>query len=315
MADPGEVAEPLQYADYSEWQNELQQKNDEEAAAAKNYWKQNDFSSIPPLVLPFQSRPNPTAAFEPDSVSVQLNDELLKRIDQASSGDRANFLLAAWQVLLSRLAAQPEVVVGVVSDGRSHEELSSALGLFARALPIHANFDEPLTFSEILQHTQKSQSEASEFQDYLELSGEELAAGFAVEHRFEKQSAAGVDFSAYRQRAYSNRFHLLLRCVIAGDRWNVELVYDRAYFRRDVVERVAERLSSCSLQPQRSQAGRLTHCRLCRPPTPADRRLIHQTSADFPREQCIHFLFEDQAALKPDLQRSVAGNSNSATRN
>jgi len=164
-----EKTAPLQYADYSEWQNELLQKTDEESAAAGDYWKQHDYAEIPPLVLPFERRAQGDAVYQPEVVSVPLDGELLQALQAQSIGDVSNFLLAGWQVLCWRLSGQCEVVIANVSEGRSHEELIGAVGLFAKAIPILCSFETDRPFSDIVRQAQAARSEAAESQDYLEL--------------------------------------------------------------------------------------------------------------------------------------------------
>jgi hypothetical protein len=48
--------EPLQYADFSEWQNELFEAVGDEAETAKAFWRRQDLGAAPALSLPFQQR-------------------------------------------------------------------------------------------------------------------------------------------------------------------------------------------------------------------------------------------------------------------
>src|SRR5437899_1332985 len=161
------VAAPLQYADYSEWQKELLQKNDDEAREGKEYWVRHDFTSIPNLPLPFEHKREGNVPFLPDSVPVLLDGQLLSQLDGVASGDVAHFLLACWQVLLWRLTGQAEVVIGYVSDGRNHEELASALGLFAKAIPLYANFEPDCSVADVVKQVRQARLEIDEWQDYF----------------------------------------------------------------------------------------------------------------------------------------------------
>ena len=290
-------ADPLQYADYSEWQNELLQKNDEEAVAGKTFWKQHDLALLPPLVLPFEGKPKARTEFAPETVAVPIDSHTLARL----GGDPSGFLLAAWQVLLWRLTGQAEFTVGVVSDGRGHEELTNALGLFCKALPLYANFEQDRSFAGVQQATQAAKAEAIEHQDYLELTGQDLPVGFSVEGHPSDQSATGLTFSVYAQRFETNRFHLELKCTHNSGAWTLELVYDPAYFRRDVVERIAQRLAILLAAAAADPSAAAATLPIM---DEAERRLVvegfNQTAADFPREKCIQGLFEEQAARKPN---------------
>src|SRR5206468_1728807 len=46
--------EPLQYADYAQWQNELLAGDD--AEAGRDFWKEKNYSSLPNVTLPFEGR-------------------------------------------------------------------------------------------------------------------------------------------------------------------------------------------------------------------------------------------------------------------
>src|SRR5207248_4877263 len=96
--------DPLQYADYSEWHNDLQLKDDEESQAGKEFWHKQNLGAIPPLVLPFECKAEQAGEFRPEFVRVALDAKALKVADPRT------FMLACWQALLWRVTGQPEVV-------------------------------------------------------------------------------------------------------------------------------------------------------------------------------------------------------------
>src|SRR4051794_15531315 len=292
-----EEAEALQYADYSEWQNELLQKNDEESRAGKEFWKQHDLSNLPPLVLPFEAKPRGESEFAPETVEISVDAGALGDLGD----DPSAFLLAAWQVLLWRLTGQAEFAVAVLSDSRSHEELTNALGLFSKALPVYTNFETNRSFAEIVQSAAAARSAAIEQQDYFELSGQDLPVGFSVEEISADHSDGELKFSVYAQRCEMDRFHLQLKCYSQPGAWKLELVYDPSRLRSDVVKHVAHRfailLSAAAADPKRA-AGTLPIM------DENERRQVlsvfNQTAAEFPREKCVHDLFEHQVGRRPD---------------
>jgi amino acid adenylation domain-containing protein len=303
-ANPGGSAtESLQYADYSEWQNELLQKADESSQPGKDYWNSHDFSATPPLAFPFQLKPEGDQDFCPATISIQLHRDVLERINSVSSEDARNILLCCWQVLLWRLTGQLEVVIGYVSDGRTQEELGSALGLFTKTMPLHTNFEPDLPFAELLKQMGQGESEITDWQDYFPLARmeQELPVGFSIKNTFQAQTADGLSFSIYEERCHSDRFHLELRCIADGALAGAELAYDPAYFRRDVAERIARRFSillNAAVADPNTLVSKL-------PIMDADERRqvvisFNQTTADYPRHKCIHQLFEEQAARTPD---------------
>ncbi len=215
-----EGADPLQYADYSEWQNELQQKDDEESTSGKEYWAGYEAAQIPALSLPFVRKPEAAAEFQAETVAVNLEPQVASYLHGATNA--SDFLLAGWQTFLWRLTGQAEVVVGFVSDGRSHEELGAAFGVFAKALPVYANFEADQTLTELMAQADHARSEAVSRQDYFTLDDpESLPVGFTVEEKSPAQSAGGVSFSVFQERSYVNGFQLELRCLMDSGNWQV----------------------------------------------------------------------------------------------
>jgi amino acid adenylation domain-containing protein len=291
--------EVLQYADYSEWQNELLQKKDPDGQVGQDYWSRHQFSSIPKLVLAFERKPQASVPFRPDSVVVALDRVGLNRLNTIASSDAANLLLSCWQVLLWRLSGQPEVVIGYVSDGRDHDELATALGLFARTLPLHTSFEQDRPFAEVIKELAQVRSEISEWQSYLP-PGDEQPIGFSVEEVLEKQRGGGLSFSVYDQRCRNHPFHLQLRCSHQGASWSAKLLYDPSCFSRDVVERIASRFSILLASAVTDPNSLVSALPIM---DDSERGQIiagfNHTATDYPRNKCIHELFEDQTARTP----------------
>lgn len=295
-----EGADPLQYADYSEWQNELQQKDDEESTAGKEYWAGYKAAQIPALSLPFARKAEAAGEFQPETVSIAVEPQVASYLQGAV--DASDFLLSCWQTFLWRTTGQAEVVVGFVSNGRSHEELEAAFGVFSKALPVYANFDADPTLTELMAQTGQARSEAVSRQDYFLLDDpESLPVGFSAEEKTFAKSGGGVTFSVFQQRSYVNGFQLELRCVVDSGNWQAELVFDPATMQRDVVENLARRfatlLASAVADPNAAASSL--------PAMDAKERhqvvsAFNQTKADFPSGKCIHELFEQQATRYPN---------------
>lgn len=273
------LSDTLQYADYSEWHNELLQKTDSEAVAGQNFWAQRDPSAIPPLLLPFQkNQTGPTR----ESVAIgKLTAE-------------PDTLLAAWQILLWRLTGQPEILVGRVIEGRNHEEFTNGIGLYEKVVPEYANFENDPTFHETIAQAEHSRGETALWEDYLPLHHPaNLTAGFRFEQRPGLQLAGGVSFSITGHAVYSP-FAIELRAVSTG---TAELVYHPAACNRTDVLRLARRLTLLLAGDPQTRASEL--------PVMDDEernRILNEfnrTPTEYPRTQCFHQLFEAQAAKTP----------------
>ncbi|HKH47568.1 MAG TPA: amino acid adenylation domain-containing protein [Thermoanaerobaculia bacterium] len=218
--DPGE--EPVQFVQFSEWQHEALE--DPDNAAGRQHWRELDLSAMLPLRLPFAMSVGEIAP-EPERLRVRLEPGLAPEPD---------VLLACWQLLLGRLTGQPDVVVGVVCDGRTFEELGAALGLFARAVPVHARWEPGFRFSDVLRRVRQARSKALGMQELL-VRGEEgvsprgiegMDVGFEVVEVPPAVQACGVAFSLRDGWARIDRWRLALVCVLDGGALALDLVYD-----------------------------------------------------------------------------------------
>ena len=272
----------LSYTQFAQWQKDLLESDDENAQSAKAFWSKQPAS---PLVFPATGE----GAFQPASFSVDTN------ID--TSADR---FLAAWQSLLWRLTGQAQFETGVWFNGREYDELKNAPGLIGKFLPIPARFDGDFRFSEIVSQVRAAQDRAAEWQEYYTRTGETSAA---FEYRAARQPGA---FSLARIEACTERFALKL--VVQGSRLTFQ--YDAARISPETVARWAAHYQVLLLEA------------LAQPETPVarlpllsseEKRLIledwNRTAAEYPRDQCLHQLFEQQAGRTPHSPAVRCGES------
>src|ERR1700754_2926183 len=152
--------EPVQYADFSEWQSGLLES--EETAAERQYWLKLDLADTRSVELPFAVKPAAASAFAPQWVDSRVDPALLSKIDALASHAKTTarqYLLACWQILLWRLSGKPELIVGVRYDGRSYDGLDETLGLLARYLPARVCPDADMPFSRFLLQVERQCAE------------------------------------------------------------------------------------------------------------------------------------------------------------
>ncbi len=301
-----EQDEPLQYADYAEWQLELLDATDEQAAAGKDYWVGG--ASTP--VLPMQRRINKPQEFVAGSVAVALELEKIEALAQEQDTSVATVLFAAWQAFVWRLtgAMDSEFVLFNLASGRKLEDMANAMGLYAKYLPITAHCeDEP--FVSRLRNVHAALNEASEWQEYFDPSTSALRyfVCFDFEDRQTRYDAAGLSFTVIEQHVCLSPFKLKLSCVRSGATLSSELHYDTAVFDQETVKHFAgyfqHFLSDVLQHPER----RLSEIEMI----DADellRSLAHgaQLSPES-IDKTIHELFETQAARTPAAPALVSG--------
>ena len=129
--------EPLQYAQVSEWQNEMLE--DEKSETGKAFWRNQ---RTPALRLPFAGDPERETTFEPQSLRLAVSPDLAAELAKIADRNETTItvvLLSVWATLLWRLAGQPRFVINKLVDGRKYEELRTVIGpasqMVARIFP------------------------------------------------------------------------------------------------------------------------------------------------------------------------------------
>jgi amino acid adenylation domain-containing protein len=223
-------------------------------------------------------------------------------------------LLTAWSALLFRIAAQPEISIGCEFAGRRYEELQAALGPLARSLPLRLEIQPEKPFKTLLQNAQSAMGEAGNWQESFswsqvsEKDSPVLPFAFSYYDLGGKEGHAGVEFTLERLQVVSEGFKLRLVAVRRESELELEFQYDASRLERATIERIAgyyQNLLSAALANPETPVSQL-------PLLPENERKQivlewNQTAAAYPVEQCLHELFEQQAARTPERQAVQCG--------
>jgi amino acid adenylation domain-containing protein len=147
---PALPALPIQYGDYARWQRRV--LDGATLAGLLEYWRDHLHGAPLTLELPTDRPRGPVALQDGDRVTRTLGATLLASLadlGQRSAATLTMTVLAAWQLLLGRLAGQDDVVVGLPVASRSHVAAEPLIGLFLNSLPIRTRLDA-LSFRELL---------------------------------------------------------------------------------------------------------------------------------------------------------------------
>jgi amino acid adenylation domain-containing protein len=231
--------EVTQYIQFSEWQNELLEAEDE----GREFWRKRESSTQTEYTLPFEIQ-NPDTSFTPLSIRYSIDSDLRQRVESFAQQRNTTvevILLACWQALLWRLLRKSSLTVGQTFHGRSYEELHGAFGLFARDLPIQCQFEENSSFGDLLEQCRKAVREAYQWQDYYTWPTAGFTFGFEYSSAPPVLDAAGVQFSTIEEQVYTEAFKLKLICRDDGGEYLLEVQYDSEKIERVEAERVGRR--------------------------------------------------------------------------
>ncbi len=310
------ISETMQYADFAEWQNELLEATDEHAQAGKTYWEKQKSARLLTPALPFEKRVAESRTFAPAAVPIAFDSGTLVKIeDLAAEHDISvpSLLFACWQILVWRLGGQTESEFAIyrLCDGRKFEDLRTALGLYARYLPIRCHGEEN-SFGEDVRQISEALNEADEWQEYFDPGTFAHSIAEAVAFDFLEQpiphESAGLSFSLIKQDICLAPFKLKLSCARFGNAISGELHYDAQVFERETIENFAgyfERFLLSVLQDPDREISAIDILSV----DERQRLLVelNRTAAEFSSDKCIHELFEEQVDKTPAEPAVVSG--------
>jgi amino acid adenylation domain-containing protein/FkbM family methyltransferase len=216
----GEDEDLVQYVQVSEWQHEMAE-DAEEAAEGRAFWQEREAAVVEPLRLPWQ-REAASGASTPARVEVVLavaTAERLARVAAAAEASLEAALLAAWALLLGRLAGRGDLVVALEAAGRGLEDLAGVLGPLARTLPVRLRWRPEQSFAAAVSAAAAALQDAEDLQPHWtpEPQHDRTAAdpGFAFEPWPAPRAAAGLELRLLRREVPEEPRPLALRCTAA----------------------------------------------------------------------------------------------------
>jgi amino acid adenylation domain-containing protein/thioester reductase-like protein len=307
----------VQYIQFSEWQNELIEA--EEAKIGKNYWQEQNFVNQIPHILPFESQAAEIGKFEPDCYSINIDSSLVSTREAIATTNKttiSELLLVCWQTLLYRILKQSDIFVSTVFHGRNYEELHTTMGLLAKWLPIHCGFQDNFNFREILLQTSETLRNHNQYQEYFiwdknpetTVNVVNLPISFEFEERPSNYDSDGVSFSLYQQYVCFDRFKIKLSCVSTETSLIAEFHYDTNLFSKADIARLAEQFLTLLASVANNIEATVSELEIL-----SDRQRqqllveFNKTHSNYPKDKCIHHLFEAQVKQTPDNIAVVFG--------
>jgi amino acid adenylation domain-containing protein len=157
---------PVQYADFAEWEQEALREG--RFHPQMRYWKQQLRNGIRSLELP-TDRPRPALqSYRGGKATLRLSHELtaaLKRLARTEQVTLFMILLAALKVLLARLTARHDMVIGSTIAGRNRPELEGLIGFFINALALRTDLSGNPQFIDLLRRVREVCLDAYTYQD------------------------------------------------------------------------------------------------------------------------------------------------------
>ncbi len=313
---------PVQYADYAQWQRaQLQGAG---LARQLGYWRSR-LAELTTLELPTDRARPPAQSYRGARHALALSPELSAAIRQLSQRERVTpymLLLAAFQVLLARYSGQDDIAVGSPIAGRTRSEFEGLIGFFVNTLVLRTDVSGNPRFSELLARVRETALEAYAHQ---EVPFEKLVEALRPERDPSRNPLIQVMFALHNAPGgglalpglgvtgqgldtATAKFDLTLTLTDGPDGLHGSLAYATDLFDASTVARLAGHFTT------------LLEGIVAEPGTPvaelpllgaAERHQLlvqwNDTASAYPREQCIHQLFEQQVGRTPGAVAVVCG--------
>ena len=153
------VLEPqqVQYDDYVGWQHEL--LAGQEGARLWAYWRQQLAGELPVLDVPADYPRPPVQTYQGAEQFRTLSAQLTSALKELSCTHGATLymtLLSAWQVWLSRLTGQTDMLVGSLTTGRQSVDVARVIGYFVNPIVLRGNLRENPPFVVFLEQMRQT---------------------------------------------------------------------------------------------------------------------------------------------------------------
>jgi amino acid adenylation domain-containing protein len=317
------------YSGYVNWQTEL--LDGPEGLRLKSYWQKQLGGTLPVLNLP-TNHPRPAVqTYRGSSYDFDIDLELAQKLKTLGKNHDATLymtLLAAFQVLLYRYTGQEDILVGSPAAARSRAAFSNVVGYFVNPLVLRADLSGNATFTQFLRSVRRTVLDAFAHQDYpfallvqelqperdvsrsplfqvtfvlqqAQLLKEQGLAAFALGQAGAPLGLGELVLETMALEQRVAQFDLSLVMAEIGGRLQASLEYNTDIFDQTTIAQMARQfrvlLKGLVANPWQS----ISSLPLL---SDEDRRQFaewNDTGRDYPR-QCIHELFEQQAALTPE---------------
>lgn len=319
-----------QYRDFVRWQAEMLATSEGERLWA--YWERKLAGAPPVLDVPADRPRPPVFTRRGGAAPWQVDPDLARRLKVLAVSEGVTLysvLLAAFQLLIGRYTGQDDFLIGSPFAGRSRPGFEGVIGYFINMLPLRADLSGAPSFRALLRRVGATVLEALEHQDYpfslivermqveRDLSRAPLVqVSFTLEksHRAQELGAwrfflppsgatlnvGGLQVEQYYVEQYASQSDLEMVFEEGDGTLEGMLRYNSDLYEAETARRMVGHFLLL-LEAVAENADRSVSDLPCL--TLAERRLVldewNRTDVAFPRDLCLHQVFEQQAERTP----------------
>ncbi|MDJ0729381.1 MAG: non-ribosomal peptide synthase/polyketide synthase [Crocosphaera sp.] len=307
---------PIQYGDFTLWQREWLQG--ERLNHQLQYWQHKLAGSPALLALP-TDKPRPAKqSFAGSHYKFELSSEITEKLIELSRKQGVTLfmtLLAAFKTLLYRYSEQEDILVGTPINNRNHSQIEGLIGFFVNTLVLRTDLSGNPSFNDLLSRVRETAIDAYAHQDLpFEMLVEALqperdlshAPLFQVDFLLQNEPLSEIALSGLTTSTLSTestvaKFDLTLGMENTSTGLVGAWEYNTDLFESPTIERMTGHLISLLEAIVANAEQKIGELPLLT--TLEQEQILKQwnhTESDYPVEQCVHHLFEDQVKRTPD---------------
>ncbi|MGB7498154.1 MAG: amino acid adenylation domain-containing protein, partial [Candidatus Acidiferrum sp.] len=321
----------LQYTDFVRWQAEMLASPVGERLW--DYWKKQLAGPLPVLALPTDRPRPPMQTFRGAQHAFTLNDELARQLKALANAEGATLymvLSAAFELMLYHHSGQEDILVASPMAGRSRAEFEGMVGFFANPVVLRANLSGNPTFQTFLGRVRETVLGALEHQDYptlrliqrlrppRDLSRTPLCQAMFVldkPHRVTGQAARAfargetglrvdlgdIVLETIPLERHAATLDLVMLIIEAAGSLSASIRFNTDLFEAGTIARMAGHFHALLESVIRDPSTTIDDLEIL---TGRERQQLlvefNDTKTDYPKDKCIHQLFEEQVQRTPD---------------
>ncbi|MEL7146144.1 MAG: amino acid adenylation domain-containing protein, partial [Bacteroidota bacterium] len=289
-----------------------------EIARQKDYWLEAFSDPCSALDLPTDFTRPLVRKHAGATVSFQIGEDetlALKKLAATEGTTMYMVVLSLFNVLLSKLSNQEDIVIGTPTAGRPHPDVEDMIGMFVNTLPLRNYPTGSLTFMEFLKEVSSSTVSAFDNQSYpYEELVDELKLTrdtsrnplFDTMFSWQNFEESELVMSDLKVTAHSNemevaKFDLTLGALEDAGEIYLGLQYATDLFKENTIERFADYFKMIVTAIAGNPNQKICDIEIVS--KEEAQQLLRQadnTGVAFPREETLQSLFEKQVALHPE---------------
>jgi amino acid adenylation domain-containing protein len=313
---------PIQYVDYAAWQRERLQG--EVLDQQISYWRKQ-LSGAPGVIPLPTDKPRPRVqsyrgARHTFVLPLELSADL-KTLANSSGATLFMVLVAAFQSLLARYTAQPDIVVGTPIANRNRAETESLIGFFVNTLVLRTEVRGEMSFRDLIKRVREICLEAYAHQDVpLEKLVDELQPERELSHNplFQVMLALqnapaqdieleGLTLSAARIENHTAKFDLTLNMIDTTQGLIGTLEYNTDLFEAATIKRLAGHFETLLRSIVTQPDNRIANLPLLQADERSQLLEWNQAQSELATDKCLHEWFEIQVEQTPNHVALVCG--------